>query len=133
MAEPGWGGTGAVECRPLSTGRTSYRTCLTRAVSSWTRLYTDLSSRMSRAIFDLADVRRHAACNERQHLRIGHVDAVGLDLLAQDRDARLEVGRLDVGDQPPLEPAAQSRFERGDVARRPVARHHDLRAGLVER
>src|SRR5512141_1900441 len=30
------------------------RACRTRAVSSWTRLYTDLSSRIRRAIFDVA-------------------------------------------------------------------------------
>ena len=71
--------------------------------------------------------------DERQHLRVGHVDPVRLHLLAQDRDARLEVGRLDVGDQAPFEAAAQPRLERRDVARRPVARHDDLRAGLVER
>src|SRR5437870_11066232 len=32
----------------------SHRICLMRAVSSWTRLYTDLSSRMSRAILEVA-------------------------------------------------------------------------------
>src|SRR6266849_2663514 len=31
-----------------------YLTCFTRAVNSCTRLYTDLSSRMRRAIFDVA-------------------------------------------------------------------------------
>ena len=71
--------------------------------------------------------------DEGQHLRVGDVDPVRLDLLAQDRDARLEVGRLDVGDQAPFEPAAQPLLERGDVPRRPVARHDDLRAGLVQR
>src|SRR5919201_1295391 len=60
------------------------------------------------------------------------VDSVDLHLLTEDRDARLEVGRLDVGDQPPLEAAAQPLLERRNVARRTVARHDDLRAGLVQ-
>ena len=59
--------------------------------------------------------------------------SVGLDLLAQDRDPRLEVGRLDVGDQAPLEPRAQPLLERRDLARRPVGGDHDLPAGLVDR
>ena len=71
--------------------------------------------------------------DEGQHLLVVDVDPVDLHLLAQDRDARLEVRRLDVGDQPPLEAAAQPLLERRDVARRPVGREHDLRAGLVQR
>src|SRR5215211_4078831 len=35
-------------------GRQDQRACLMRAVSSWTRLYTDLSSRIMRAIFEVA-------------------------------------------------------------------------------
>ena len=68
-----------------------------------------------------------------EHLGVGDVDPVVLHLPAQDRDARLEVGRLDVGDQAPLEARAQPFLERLDVARRPVGAHHDLAAGLVER
>ena len=37
-------------------------------------------------------------------------------LLAQDRDAGLEVGRLDVGDQAPLEPGAHAVLERRAAA-----------------
>ena len=68
-----------------------------------------------------------------EQLRVADLDLVVLDLLAQDRDPRLEVGRLDVGDQPPFEARAQPLLERRDLARRPVARHDDLPAGLVER
>ena len=68
-----------------------------------------------------------------QHLGIADVDAVVLHLPAEDRDTRLEVGRLDVGDQAPLEARAQPVLERLDVARRAVRAHHDLPACLVER
>ena len=37
---------------------------------------------------------------------VGDRDRVGVHLLAEDGDAGLEVGRLDVGDEPPLEPRA---------------------------
>ena len=60
------------------------------------------------------------------------MDAVSLDLLAQNRDPGLEVGRLDVSDQAPFEPRPQPFLERRDVARRAVRRHDDLRAGFVE-
>ena len=82
--------------------------------------------------FELADVRGDAAGDEGEDLRVGDVDRVRLHLLAQDGDARLQVGRLDVGDQPPLEAAAQARLERRDRAGRPVGRDHDLPARLVE-
>ena len=82
---------------------------------------------------ELADVGRDPAGDELEHLRVGDVDVVGLDLLAQDRDPRLEVGRLDVGDQAPLEARAQPLLERRDVARRPVGGDRDLPAGLVDR
>ena len=60
-------------------------------------------------------------------------DPIGRHPLAQDRDAGLEVGRLDVGDQAPLEPRPQPFLERRDLFRRPVGRDHDLTARLVER
>ena len=40
--------------------------------------------------------------------------AIALGLVAQDGQAGLQVGRLDVGDQAPLEPAAQAFLERRD-------------------
>src|SRR5262249_39418446 len=52
---------------------------------------------------------------------------------AKNRDAGLEIGRLDVGDETPLEPTAKPLLECRDIARRPVRREHDLGAGLVER
>ena len=44
-------------------------------------------------------------------------EVLGLGLLAEDREPGLELGRLHVGDEAPLEPAAQAVFERGDRLR----------------
>src|SRR5206468_9822619 len=43
-----------VDDSSVPTGDKRQRTCFTRAVSSCTRLYTDLSSRMRREIFEVA-------------------------------------------------------------------------------
>ena len=57
MVEPLWamfalyGAWGQIGVVHRATG---YRTCFTRAVSSCTKLYTDLSSRIRRAIFEVA-------------------------------------------------------------------------------
>jgi hypothetical protein len=53
-------------------------------------------------------------------------------LLAEDRDARLEVGRLDVGDQAPLEPVAQPVLDVVELLGRPVGGEDDLLVGVVE-
>ena len=59
---------------------------------------------------ELADVADDLAGDELEHVRRdGH--AVLLRLGAQDGDARLEVGRREVGDQAPLEAAAQALLE----------------------
>ena len=52
---------------------------------------------------------------------VGELDAVVLDALAQDGQARGEVGRLDVGDEAGLEALAQPVLERVQVARQAVA------------
>ena len=59
--------------------------------------------------------------------------ALLLRLGAQDGDARLEIGRRQVGDQAPLEAAAQPFLERRDELGRPVGRQDDLLAVLVDR
>src|SRR3990170_5565720 len=81
---------------------------------------------------ELADVPRDATGDERQHLGIRDVDPVSRHLLAEDGDARLEVGRLNVDDEAPLEARAEALLERGDVTRRTVRGQDDLPAGLVE-
>ena len=55
-------------------------------------------------------------------------NALGL----QDCPPRLQVRRLDVGDQPPLEAGAQPVFQRRHGLGRPVAGQHHLPAGLVQ-
>ena len=52
--------------------------------------------------------------------------------LAQDRQARGEVGRLDVGDRPGGEALAQAVLERLQVVRGPVGGEHDLAAAVVQ-
>jgi hypothetical protein len=56
-----------------------------------------------------------------------------LGLGAQDGDARLEVRRGQVGDEAPLEAAAQAFLEGDYQLRRPVAGEDDLLAVLVDR
>ena len=55
-----------------------------------------------------------------------------LGALAQDRQARGEVGRLDVGDEAGLEALAQAVLERLQVCGRAVGGEHDLAAAVVE-
>ena len=64
---------------------------------------------------------------------VRHLDAEGDGLIAQDGQARLEIGRLHVGDQAPLEPGNQAMLEVFDFIGGPVAGHHDLLVGLVQR
>ena len=64
---------------------------------------------------------------------VGKRDLFLLRLLLQDGNFSLQVGRLDVGDQSPLEAAAQAVFEFRQLLRRPVAGDHDLLHRLVQR
>ena len=57
--------------------------------------------------FELAHVVDDVVGDERQHVVGDAVEVLGLGLLAEDREARLELRRLDVGDQAPLEAAAE--------------------------
>ena len=57
---------------------------------------------------------------------------VAFGLVAKDGQTRLEVGRLDVGDEAPLEAAAQSLLEGGDGIRHAVARDDDLLVRTVK-
>src|SRR4029453_16965428 len=83
--------------------------------------------------FELANVGGDAAGDERHQLGVGDLNPVRPRLFLEDRDARLEVGRLNVGHEPPLEARTQPLLERCDLPRRPIGRNHDLLAGLVQR
>ena len=80
---------------------------------------------------ELADVGLDAAGDEVGHV-VGEPHPVDLGLLLEDRDPGLEVGRLDVGDQAPLEPGAQALLDLRDLLRRAVGGEDDLLARLVE-
>ena len=63
---------------------------------------------------------------------MGDVLALAFGLLAQDGEAGFELGRLDVGDEPPLEAAAEAVFQRGDGFWGTVRGDDDLAATLME-
>ena len=63
----------------------------------------------------------------------GDVGLLGLGLALQDGDLGFEIGWLDVGDEAPLEAAAQTVFEVAELLGRPVAGKHDLLHFAVER
>ena len=59
-------------------------------------------------------------------------DAVAADLLAQDGHAGLEIGRLDVGDESPLEAGDEAVLEGVETLRVAVGRDDDLLLRVVE-
>ena len=82
---------------------------------------------------ELPDVRGDSTGDEGQDVGLGDRDVLGVDLLAQDGDPGLEVGGLDVGQEPPLEARAEPLLERCDLPRRAIGGDDDLRAALVQR
>ena len=70
--------------------------------------------------------------DELEHV-VGHRQPLLGGLLAQDRDPGLEVGRLHVGDQAPLEPAAHPLLEAAELLGRQVRGDDDLLVGVVQR
>ena len=81
---------------------------------------------------ELADVGHDLARDELQGLGVD-AHALLLGLGAQDGDAGLEVGCRQVGDQAPLEAAAEPFLERDDLLGRSVAREDDLLAVFMDR
>ena len=63
----------------------------------------------------------------------GQCDLLLLGFLLKNRDFGFEIGRLDVGDQSPLEAAAQAVFDLGELLGRAVAGDDDLLHRLVQR
>src|SRR5262245_15989637 len=82
--------------------------------------------------FQLAYVRIDVRGEENRHL-LRQLDSFQLSFLSQDRDARLDVGRLDVSHQAPFEAIAQPLFEVGNLLRKFIRGEHDLVMALVER
>ena len=80
---------------------------------------------------DLADVGLDAAGDQVGDV-VGQADPLDLGFLLEDGDAGLEVGRLDVGDEAPLEAGAQALLELGNLLGRGVGGDDDLLAGVVE-
>ena len=80
---------------------------------------------------ELADVVLHVGGDEFEDV-VGDVVLVGLGLRAQDGQAGLDVGRVDLGDEAREEAAAQPVLEGVDRLGRPVRGEHDLLAGAVE-
>ena len=68
-----------------------------------------------------------------ERLGLDAADAVLQHALAEDGEARVEVGRLDVAHEAGLEALAQPVLERGHVARQAVGGQHELGAGGVQR
>ena len=82
--------------------------------------------------FELPHVVDDVLGDEAQHGVGDAVEVLGFGLLLQNCEARLELGRLDVGDQAPFEATAQPVLDRGDRLRRPVGGDHDLAAAAVQ-
>ena len=80
---------------------------------------------------ELADIRDDVLGQEQRNRRRKR-DRLELGLALEDRDPGLDVGRLDVGDEPPLEAVPQPLLQLGDVLRHLVGRQDDLLALLVE-
>ena len=81
---------------------------------------------------ELADVVADVGGDEGEDFGRDAAEVLGLGLLAEDGEAGLELGWLDVGDEAPLEPGAEAVLEGGDRLRRPVGRDDDLAALAVE-
>ena len=64
---------------------------------------------------------------------VGQLDAHLVRLVADDRDAGLEIGRLDVREQAPLKAGLHAVLERVDLLGRTVRGEHDLLFRLVQR
>ena len=76
-------------------------------------------------------VRTFDAMNKRHIRRQNHL--FGLRLLLQNRDLRLQIRRLNVGDQSPLEARTQTIFNLRQFLRRTVRRNHDLPHAFMQR
>ena len=81
---------------------------------------------------ELADVAADHLRDEQAHV-VGQLDVLELRLLADDRDARLELRRLDVGHEAPLEARHEALLHLVELLGVLVARDDDLLARLMKR
>ena len=81
---------------------------------------------------ELADVVDDVLRDEPEHGVGDAVEVLRFGLLLENCEAGLEFRWLDVGDQPPLETAAEAILDGGDRLRRPVRGDHDLTAAAME-
>ena len=81
--------------------------------------------------FQLADVIFQMVGDELGHV-LGQIEVEKLRLALDDGHAGLEIRRLDVGGQAPLEAGAQTLFQALDLLGRAVGRDDDLLVGIVE-
>ena len=81
--------------------------------------------------FQLADVIFQMVGDELSHI-LGQVEVEKLRLALDDGHAGLEIRRLDVGGQAPLEAGAQTLFQALDLLGRAVGCDDDLLVGIVE-
>ena len=81
---------------------------------------------------ELADVRLDLAGDVDRDV-VGQRHRFGFRLLLENRDFGLEIRRLNVGNQSPLEPRPQPLLERRNLVGRAVAAEHDLLLRIVER
>ena len=82
--------------------------------------------------FELADIRLDLAGDVDRDV-VRQRNSFCFRLFLENRDLGLQVRRLDVGDEPPLEPRTQPLFERRNFMRRAVAADHDLFLRVVQR
>src|SRR5438093_9915762 len=82
--------------------------------------------------FELADITLHLLRDEVDDVRRNRAEHRSNEFRAQDRDPRLEVGWLDVGDESPFEPRAQTVFEDHHRPWRSIAGQHNLSARIVD-
>ena len=81
--------------------------------------------------FQLADVAVDAAGDEIEHV-VGDFQIVRQRLLLKDGDARLQIRRLDVGDEAPLEARTKTILQALDVPGMTVGGKDDGLVGVVQ-
>ena len=112
-----------MKSRSTSSARARSTGARLRLANAVTRISAPSSSRIE-LVIRRGDELEHVRRREQPLLR---------GLLLQDRDPGLQVGRLDVGEQAPLEPGPQPVLQRGQLLGRAVGGDDDLLVRVVQR